>query len=197
MSGRLVAGIDEVGRGPLAGPVVAACVHIPDHTMEWLPHVTDSKKVTMLKRNLFADYIRQHCVWGIGEASVAEIDEMNILQATFLAMHRAIDDMVNRFDIRPTFLMIDGNRLPKNLPCEAEAIVKGDSKIREISCASIIAKVHRDTMMAKLSAEHPEYGWQKNAGYGTKLHMDALKIYGCTPHHRRSFAPVRDNIKIV
>lgn len=193
MSGRIIAaGIDEVGRGPLAGPVVAACVHIPDNSLTWLPLVTDSKKITPTKRNLYAGYIREYCVWGIGQASVEEIDEINILQATFLAMRRAVDDMQVRYGICPGHLFIDGNHIPPNLPCKAEAVVKGDSKIREISCASIIAKVYRDTMMQELAAEHPEYGWQKNAGYGTKNHLDALRIHGCTPHHRRSFSPVRE-----
>jgi len=195
VSGRLItAGIDEVGRGPLAGPVVAACVHIPDKTLAWMPLMTDSKKLTPSKRDLYAGYVREHCIWGIGEASVVEIDQINILQATFLAMHRSITDMRERYNIYPDYLMIDGNQLPKNLPCKAEAVVKGDRKIKEISCASIIAKTYRDAMMQKLAFEYPEYGWQTNMGYGTKTHLNALHAYGCTPHHRRSFAPVRGTV---
>lgn len=192
MSGRIIlAGVDEVGRGPLAGPVVAACVHIPDTSHSWLEAITDSKKTSMTKRNQYAVNIREHCVWGLGEATVEEIDEINILQATFLAMKRAVSHMTEQFSVHPDTLAIDGNFVPKGLPCPAEAIIKGDSKVKEISCASILAKVHRDTMMQELAKEHPMYEWHSNAGYGTKAHLTALQNYGCTPHHRRSFAPVR------
>jgi ribonuclease HII len=190
MPERIIAGIDEVGRGPLAGPVVAACVHIPDMTLPWLGEVTDSKKLTKLKRNKLAALIQDHCVWSIAEISPREIDEMNILQATM----RAMENAAHGLSIAPDKIYVDGNRLPPKLPCMAEAVIKGDSKVKEIACASIIAKVYRDDIMERLSNEHPHYGWESNAGYGSAKHLDAIALHGVTIHHRQSFAPVRNKL---
>ncbi len=191
MSQRIIAGIDEVGRGPLAGPVVAACVHIPDtaQDMPWMVDVTDSKKLTKAKRERLSPLIEQHCVCAIAELSPQEIDDINILQATFRAMERSANDL----PITPDYLYIDGNKVPPHLPCDGEAIVKGDSKVKEIACASIIAKVYRDKIMEHLSNEFPHYGWDTNSGYGTKKHIEGIQKYGVTTHHRHSFAPVRNH----
>lgn len=186
----MVAGIDEVGRGPLAGPVVAACVHIPDLSLPWLADVTDSKTLTKKKREHLAPLIQQYCVWSIAEISPQVVDEINILQATMRAMEQCAHDL----SIQPDFIYVDGNRLPPALPCDAEAVVKGDSKIKEIGCASIIAKVYRDKIMERLSNEFPHYEWETNSGYGTKKHIDAIQKYGVTTHHRQSFAPVRNRL---
>lgn len=185
----IVIGVDEVGRGPLAGPVVAAAVYIPPENRNhpvW-KDVQDSKKLSAIRRDILFSVIKGQCVFGIAEASVEEIDEMNILQATFLAMRRAIEEMKL---IHP-YVLIDGNRLPKNWPWDSRAIIKGDSKSVSIAAASILAKVTRDKMMADLSKAYPHYGWDNNAGYGTPEHLAALSTYGVTPHHRQSFAPVR------
>jgi ribonuclease HII len=187
MSGSIIAGIDEVGRGPLAGPVVAACVYIPDNTLPWLLGVTDSKKLTKTRRETLAPLILENCICGIAEILPQEIDRINILQATFRAMEKAA--LKCHADIN--FIYVDGNKIPPHLPSPAEAVVKGDSKILEIGCASIIAKVHRDKIMEQLGNEFPQYGWNCNSGYGTKQHLDAIKKYGVTIHHRHSFAPVK------
>ena len=180
-----ICGIDEAGRGPLAGPVVAAAAVID---METCPAgLDDSKKLTHSARErLFAALIDCADI-GVGIASVEEIDRLNILQATMLAMARALDAL----KIAPAFALIDGNRVPK-LPCPARAVVKGDGRVLSIAAASIAAKVTRDRMMLELAAGHPGYGWEKNMGYGTAVHLDALTRLGVTPHHRRSFAPVRN-----
>lgn len=178
-------GIDEVGRGPLAGPVVAAAAILPRKLHPTLErHLNDSKKVPEKRREeLFA--ILQDCARiGVGRAEVAEIDQINILQATFLAMRRAFD-AIGAVD----HALVDGNRKPP-LPCPITCIVKGDSKSFSIAAASIIAKVTRDREMKKLAEIHPFYGWERNAGYGTAQHLEALRRLGVTPHHRRSFAPV-------
>lgn len=187
MPRRIIAGIDEVGRGPLAGPVVAACVHIPDPSLPWFADVTDSKKLSKKKREALAPLIRKHCIYGIAELSPAEIDTVNIFQATMRAMERAAQACPVHID----FAYIDGNKIPPHLPCPAEAVIQGDSKVLEIACASIIAKVHRDAIMEHLANEYPQYGWHKNAGYGTKDHLSAIENHGVTTHHRRSFAPIK------
>lgn len=179
-----VAGIDEAGRGPWAGPVVASAVilhpgNIPDG-------INDSKQLSKLKRDALFDAICATAHTGVGIASVEEIDELNILQATFLAMQRAVDAL----PIPPAYALVDGNRLPK-LPCPAQAIIEGDARSLSIGAASIIAKVTRDRIMEELAAEYPAYGWDKNAGYGTKMHQNALKNHGVTAYHRRSFKPIR------
>ena len=188
-----VCGVDEVGRGPLAGPVVAAAVYIPSekrgHTV-WRD-VRDSKQLSPARRDILCAVIERQSVWAVGQASVEEIDTLNILNATFLAMRRAIE----KLPVANPVLLVDGNRLPKNnWPWRSETIVKGDGKSVSIAAASILAKVARDKQMAVLAAEFPAYGWGGNAGYGTPAHMAALADFGATPHHRASFAPVRDVI---
>ena len=181
---RLVAGVDEAGRGPLAGPVVAAAVILnPDHIPDGL---NDSKKLTELARDaLFAEILATADI-GVGVADVARIDEMNILWATMWAMSEAIGDLEHQ----PDLALIDGNRCPK-LDCPANAIVKGDAKSMSIAAASIVAKVTRDRIMTTLDRQLPEYGFARHKGYGTAFHLEMLKIHGATSHHRSSFAPVR------
>lgn len=182
-----VCGIDEVGRGPLAGPVVAACAFIPpdarDHTV-WM-QVTDSKKLSAKKREFLFPVITSLCIYGIAEVSPQEIDELNIHHATLRAMKNAFEKMP---DHGAAMALIDGKFTPA-IPCPAKAIVKGDSLSRSIGAASIIAKVYRDRLMTALHDEFPAYGWNRNAGYGTAEHMAAIQAHGVTPHHRRSFAP--------
>jgi len=180
-----VCGIDEAGRGPLAGPVVAAAAVID---MARCPQgLNDSKALTHAARERLHAELLGCADIGVGIASVEEIDRINILQATMLAMGRALDALKTA----PAFALIDGNRVPK-LPCSARAIVKGDGRVLSIAAASIVAKVTRDRMMLALAADHPGYGWEKNMGYGTPEHLNALSRLGLTPHHRRSFAPVRN-----
>jgi len=184
-----VAGVDEVGRGPLAGPVVTAAVILdPDQPISGL---ADSKALSEKKREVLFDEIRGKAkAWAIGRAEVEEIDDINILQATMLAMQRAVAGLA----LQPKHVLVDGNRCPE-LPCTAEAIIKGDGKIPAISAASIIAKVTRDREMVLLDAEYPGYGLAGHKGYPTKAHMAALNDLGVTPIHRRSFAPVRRALK--
>lgn len=182
-----VCGIDEVGRGPLAGPVVAACAFIPpdvrDHPV-W-GQVTDSKKLTAKKREFLFPVITSLCIYGIAEISAQEIDELNIHHATLRAMKKAFEAMP---DHGAAMALVDGKFIPA-IPCPAKAIVKGDSLSRSIGVASIIAKVYRDRLMAVLHDEFPAYGWARNAGYGTAEHMAAIQAHGVTAYHRRSFAP--------
>ena len=183
-----VCGIDEAGRGPWAGPVVAgAAVLDPDSLSEDLRlGLDDSKKLKAEKREILFKLLLENALTGVGIATVEEIDHHNILQATMLAMSRAVENL----GVIPGMALVDGNRLPA-LPCPAEAIVKGDGRSLSIAAASIVAKVSRDRIMAGLAAEHPQYGWERNSGYGTKLHQQGLAEYGVTEHHRRSFAPIR------
>jgi len=187
----LVFGIDEAGRGPWCGPVVAACVCWPNYQIDPdLAHqINDSKKLSATKREiLFPRIMQSGAHIGIGQASAEEIDQLNILQATFLAMHRALLDAASKGH-PADFALIDGNRLPKwELPCQA--LIKGDSLSLSIAAASIIAKVTRDHIMQKLAKEFPQYGWDKNAGYGTAEHIAALKKHGITPHHRKTYKPI-------
>ncbi|MES1989760.1 MAG: ribonuclease HII [Pseudomonadota bacterium] len=180
-----VCGIDEAGRGPLAGPVVAGAAVID---MDRLPHgLNDSKKLThKMRERLFAELMQSADI-GIGIATVEEIDEINILQATMLAMTRALAALA----MPPAFALIDGNRVPK-FAMPARAIVKGDARVLSIAAASIAAKVSRDRMMVEIAKTHPDYGFERHMGYGTRMHLDALKRLGPTIHHRRSFAPVRN-----
>lgn len=181
-----VGGVDEVGRGPLAGPVMAAAVVLnPKSIPEGL---NDSKKLSAKRRDFLEPLLRQSAIVGLGQASVEEIDEMNILQASLLAMRRAVADL----PFVPDHLLIDGNKLPADLPCEATAVVGGDGVSPSIAAASIVAKRWRDDVMKKAAAQFPGYGWETNAGYPTKCHKSALRDLGVTPFHRRSFAPVRD-----
>jgi ribonuclease HII len=180
----LMAGVDEAGRGPLAGPVVAAAVILDDlHPIHGL---ADSKKLSEKRREKLFDEIRAKALcFSIAQASVEEIDTLNILQATLLAMKRAVEGL----RLKPQLVLVDGNRLPK-LDILAEAIVQGDAKVKAISAASILAKVHRDRLCATMHQEFPSYGFDQHKGYGTKQHLDALNAHGATPLHRRSFAPV-------
>lgn len=181
----IIAGVDEVGRGPLAGPVVTAAVILPDFFD--LPGLTDSKKLTKKKREILSVAIKEQAVaWSMGDASVAEIDELNILHATMLAMQRAVATL----DVTPEKVLVDGNRAP-DFGIPAEPIIGGDGLEPCISAASIIAKVARDHLMQAYAESFPEYGFERNSGYPTKQHRDALTEYGATPIHRRSFAPVK------
>ena len=180
-------GIDEVGRGPLAGPVMAAAVILPKRLPKFFKEVTDSKKLTAAKREALFLPLTEYCQVGIGQASVEEIDQINILQATFLAMSRAFDAL----PIRPDKAMVDGNRAPKLNCGTIETVIGGDALVASIGAASIIAKVSRDRLMKQLCEEFPGYNWSSNAGYGTKCHQKGLAELGVTIHHRRSFAPVR------
>ena len=181
-----IAGVDEVGRGPLCGPVTAAAVILnPDDIPEGL---NDSKKMTAKKRDALYDEILAKADCCIAHATVQEIDEINILRASHLAMTRAIAGLTKA----PDHILIDGNMIPKGLTTSAEAVVKGDGRSLSIAAASIIAKVARDRIMGDLAIEFPGYGWEKNAGYGTKQHLEALRALGVTPHHRRSFEPIHN-----
>lgn len=180
-----VAGVDEAGRGPLAGPVYAAAVILP--TDYDLPGLTDSKLLNERRREDLADRIQAQAVtWAIAWADVAEIDQINILRAALLAMRRAVDGLT----VRPRLAMIDGDHAPE-LCCPAQTIVKGDLSEPAISAAAILAKTYRDRRMTQLDRRYPEYGWVHNKGYATKFHLAALRLHGATPVHRRSFAPVQ------
>lgn len=212
-----IAGVDEAGRGPLCGPVVAAAVIFPNSFYENTPEIliTDSKKMTKSQREAAFDWIMKNCSVGIGMCSPTEIDELNILWASMLAMKRAIENL----PVQPDFCLVDGNRLPDNLinaPARqgnisslaqfdyisqmngnkimGRAIVKGDGKSLSIAAASIIAKETRDKIMTDLSAQFPEYGWDKNAGYPTPSHLQAIKKYGINDHYRKTFKPIKDLI---
>jgi len=178
-------GIDEAGRGPLAGPVVAAAVILdPARPIAGL---NDSKKLSAAARERLAPLIRERAIaWSVAEASVVEIDSLNILQATFLAMRRAVEGLA----VRPQRAVVDGNRCPR-LVMPVEAVVKGDSKIAAIAAASILAKTARDATMLELHARYPEYGFDRHMGYPTALHLEALARCGASPVHRQSYAPVR------
>lgn len=184
-----VCGVDEAGRGPLVGAVVAGAVVLdPNNPIDGLK---DSKKLTAARREYLYEQIMEKAkAWGVGEASPLEIDQINILQATMLAMRRAIEDLTTRLGALPDKALIDGNRCPE-LPIAAEAIVKGDAKEPAISAASIVAKVTRDRQMMSLHELHPEYGFAQHMGYPTEAHFAALKQYGACDQHRRSFSPVR------
>lgn len=189
LEGRIICGADEVGRGPLAGPVVAAAVILPAELPRALLAVNDSKALTPKKREQLFPVIQEHCLWAIAQASVEEIDKINILQASLLAMKRAVDALVQKarsIDVA----LIDGNKTPK-LACETVPIIKGDSHSLSIAAASILAKVARDKLMCELHESYFHYGWDKNAGYPTPDHLAALEARGPCPHHRTSFAPVR------
>jgi ribonuclease HII len=186
-SGKIICGVDEVGRGPLAGPVVAAAVILPlDFPAELSAKIRDSKKMSAVARENIYEPLKQNCRFAIAEATVAEIDELNILWASMLAMQRAVIKLDCALDVA----LIDGNRAPK-VACEAVTIVRGDDISLSIAAASILAKVHRDRLMKKLAETFPSYGWDSNAGYGTASHLKALTEFGVTEWHRTTFAPVR------
>lgn len=185
MNPRWICGVDEAGRGPLAGAVVAAAVILDP--LRPIQGLADSKKLRPAVRERLATEIKaQSIAWCVAEASALEIDQINILQATFLAMRRAIEGL----PVAPVHALIDGNRIPPGLVCTAEAIVKGDAKEAAISAASILAKTARDAQMVALDACYPQYGFAKHMGYPTPVHLAALQQYGPTPAHRRTFGPV-------
>ncbi len=187
----IVGGVDEVGRGPWAGPVVAGvavfCGPLP---LSLSDTIQDSKKLSKSKRDsIYKNLLNlEHFYYGMGVASVEEIDRLNILRATFLAMERAVQNLPEK----PQVLLIDGKFIPSFEGIETYPVIKGDSLSLSIAAASILAKVTRDKMMEALAEEYPHYGWERNAGYGTAEHHHALKIHGITPHHRQSFAPIRN-----
>lgn len=186
----LLAGVDEAGRGPLAGPVVAAAVILDD--LRPIKGLADSKVLTPLRRERLHDEILAKALCcSIAVASVDEIDTHNILQATMLAMRRAVQGL----RLRPAKVLVDGNRLP-SLDVLAEAIVKGDARVKAISAASILAKVHRDRLCMALHDEFPQYGFAAHKGYGTREHLEALRLHGACVHHRRSFSPVAEALRV-
>jgi ribonuclease HII len=187
----LVAGVDEAGRGPLAGPVVAAAVILDD--LKRIRGLNDSKVLTPAVRERLYDEIRAKALCcSVAEATVEEIDELNILQATLLAMRRAVEGL----RLKPAKVLVDGNQLPR-LMVHAEAIIGGDAKVKSISAASILAKVHRDRLCLQLHALHPQYGFDEHKGYSTPAHLAALKVHGACAIHRRSFAPVREALGLL
>ena len=178
-------GVDEAGRGPLAGPVVAAAVILDPNRP--IAGINDSKKLSARKRSALADEIRLHALaWSVAEASVEEIDRLNILHASLLAMRRAVE----RLSVTPEYALIDGNRCPDGLPCPAQAVVGGDATIVAIAAASILAKTVRDAGMLELHARYPQYAFDRHMGYPTAVHLAALREHGPSPEHRRSFRPV-------
>jgi ribonuclease HII len=181
-----IAGVDEVGRGPLAGPVTAAAVILDPETIP--AGLNDSKKLTARARAALSDLLHACAEVSIAHATVAEIDEINILRASHLAMELAVAAL----DPAPDYLLIDGNLIPRGLTIPALAVVKGDARSVSISAASIVAKICRDTLMVDLAQQHPGYGWETNMGYPSKCHREALQNLGVTPHHRRSFKPVHN-----
>ena len=192
MSTVWICGVDEAGRGPLVGSVVAGAVVLDPN--QPIIGLRDSKKLSPARREkLYAEIMQKARAWGIGQASPSEIDTLNILQATMLAMRRAIEALSERLGEWPSKALIDGNRCPI-LPIASEAIIKGDAKEPAISAASIIAKVTRDQQMQALHTQYPQYGFNQHMGYPTESHMQALKQYGPCEEHRRTFAPVRDLI---
>jgi len=189
VSMQLICGVDEAGRGPLAGAVYAAAVILnPDKPIRGL---ADSKKLSEKRRDALAIEIKQHALaWAIASSSVEEIDSINILQASLLAMKRAVESMQLQFGVTPHLVQVDGNKTPTiNLPCEA--IVKGDSKVQAISAASILAKTARDAELYELDKQYPLYGFAQHKGYPTAVHMALLQQHGVSPVHRKSYAPVR------
>jgi ribonuclease HII len=191
--GRLVCGVDEVGRGPLAGPVIACAVILDPARLPMALErsLDDSKKLSAAAREEIAARLQEIAIFALAGASPAEIDQVNILKATHLAMRRAVEGLA----VAPMHALIDGNR-PPVLPCPGTAIVKGDQKSLSIAAASILAKVERDKIMSQLATVHTVYGWERNAGYPTAEHLAAIRTHGITPQHRRSFRPVSENILI-
>jgi len=181
---KIIAGVDEVGRGSLVGPVYAAAVILNKSINKKI--LKDSKSLAKYKREILSKYIKKNSIWAIGKASVSEIEKINILQASLLAMKRAIKKLKKK----PTLVLIDGNKSPEIKNYQLKSIVKGDQKIPSISAASIIAKVTRDKMISNLGKKFRGYYWDKNCGYGTKEHLKAIKNLGITSHHRKTFSPI-------
>ena len=182
----LIAGVDEVGRGCLAGPVFSAAVILNNNIK--IKSIRDSKKISFKNRFIISEYIKKNSTYAIGMASVKEIEKMNILNASLLSMKRAL----NRLKYKPSIAYVDGLFAPKNINIKCKTFIKGDEKITCISAASIIAKVSRDLFMINLAKKYPNYSWQKNFGYGTAAHLSGLKKYGVTKHHRKKFKPIHN-----
>ena len=182
---KIIAGVDEVGRGSLVGPVYAAAVILKKSINTKL--LKDSKSISSSKRKVLFKYIKKNSIWAIGKASLKEIEQLNILNASLLAMKRAIKKLKKK----PSHVLIDGNKLPELKNYKLKSIIKGDQKIPSISAASIIAKVTRDKMISDLGKKFKGYDWQKNSGYGTNQHLRAIKILGITKHHRKTFSPIK------
>ena len=187
---RIIAGVDEVGRGSLIGPVYAAAVILKNSIDK--KKLKDSKKLSKAKRENLEKYIKKNSYWAIASASLIEIEKLNILNASLLAMKRAIQ----KLEKKPTLVLVDGNKLPEMKNYKLKSIIKGDQKISEISAASIIAKVSRDRLVTNLSKNFKKYNWAKNAGYGTKDHMIAIKKYGITKFHRKTFKPIHNILSL-
>ncbi len=192
------AGVDEAGRGPWVGPVVAGCAVFLSRDVDerLLKDLNDSKKLSKKKREMLYELLQEekskgNMLLGIGEASAQEIDEINILNASFLAMKRAI----TAAGAEPDLVLVDGNREPKDFGFPVKAVVKGDAKSYSIAAASILAKVYRDRLMEEMALKYPWYGFEKNAGYGTKAHIEGLREHGITPEHRKSYAPIKEFLK--
>ena len=181
---KIIAGVDEVGRGSLIGPVYAAAVILNKSINK--KNLKDSKKISRNKREILSKLIKKDSIWSIGQASVKEIEKLNILNASLLAMKRAILKLKKR----PDLVLIDGNRLPPIKNYNLKYVIKGDKKVPSISAASIVAKVARDKFISKLAKKFNKYSWDTNFGYGTKKHINALKKYGITKHHRKTFSPI-------
>ena len=187
---KVIAGVDEVGRGSLVGPVFAATVIFKKNIDK--KKIKDSKQLSRNQRNLLEKYIKKNSVWAVGSASLIEIEKLNILNASLLAMKRSIKKLKSK----PSLIMIDGNRLPIMSGYKLKSIIKGDQKVPEISAASIIAKVSRDRLISKMSKKFVKYGWNKNSGYGTKQHLKAIKKLGVTKHHRKTFVPIHNILSL-
>lgn len=189
---KIVVGVDEAGRGPLCGPVVAGAVVFKKYDFDDMPIISDSKQMNEKQREIAYDWITNNpdIIWAVGQCSAVEIDEMNILRASLTAMKRAIA----KLDIAPEYCLVDGNKMIDSM--SGQAVVKGDARSLSIAAASIIAKVTRDRIMHDLSQQFPQYGWDKNAGYPTKQHLAAIEKYGVNEHYRKSYAPVKKVLKI-
>ena len=183
---KIIAGVDEVGRGSLIGPVYAAAVILKKNIRN--KEIKDSKKLTKIEREKLAKFIKKNSTWAIGSASVKEIEKLNILSASLLAMKRAI----KKLKVKPNLVLVDGNKSPELRNYLIKTIIKGDQKIKEISAASIIAKVSRDKLMLKMSESFKKYKWDSNAGYGTRDHINAIRKYGVTRFHRKTFNPIHN-----
>ena len=183
---KIISGVDEVGRGSLIGPVFAAAVIFKKNIDR--NKIKDSKKLSKEKRDNLEKYIKKNSIWSIGSASLKEIEKLNILNASLLAMKRSI----KKLKLKPSITLVDGNKLPNMNGYKLKSVIKGDQKISEISAASIIAKVARDRLIAKMSKKFKKYAWDKNSGYGTKQHLKAIKKFGITKHHRKTFSPIHN-----
>lgn len=183
---KVIAGVDEVGRGSLVGPVFAAAVILNKSIDKKI--LKDSKSLSKIKREKLFNYIKKNSIWAVGHASIKEIEKINILHASLLAMKRAIKKLKKK----PSLVLIDGNKIPDLKNYNLKYVIKGDQKIPSISAASIIAKVRRDKLITNLSKKFKNYGWDTNSGYGTKEHLRAIKKYGITKHHRKTFSPIKN-----